>query len=369
MICAACGREIDEKNKYCKYCGAPVKTITSNDAGDVVICKGCGAPIKKGLSFCTQCGTPVNGTAVGAYGKPQQQYPSSSKGKRNNGKAVIAVLTVVAILLLGSVAYYYVGQSGLPAIIRDKILTISGNPKASSDESDHSGQAAEPESKTNDETNAEEPIALPDEEAAQYRQVLSVKSRGSIADVTLYQVRDGENLEDGTALCSMTAYIGSNGVSYNKREGDKCTPAGQFNLLYYITDEYHNRKYALDRTKMPGVLIPEAGDTWVCNPDSPYYNTLQNSAILTRDDMVDSENMKNKFANDYSAACLVFDYNGDGKSTRDVIPGLGSDIFIDGVGSRGNLKSGYGDIKITEDNMIELLSHLDIDLQPIVIIE
>ena len=44
--------------------------------------------------------------------------------------------------------------------------------------------------------------------------------------------------------------------------------------------------------------------------------------------------------------------------------GKGSDIFIDGVGSKGNLTSGYGDIKITANDMLMLLGYLDSDKHP-----
>ena len=60
----------------------------------------------------------------------------------------------------------------------------------------------------------------------------------------------------------------------------------------------------------------------------------------------------------------TFNYNGDGLRSDTAVSGKGSDIFIDGVGSKGNLTSGYGDIKITANDMLMLLGYLDSDKHP-----
>ena len=85
----------------------------------------------------------------------------------------------------------------------------------------------------------------------------------------------------------------------------------------------------------------------------------------TRDwDAAQAENLYRKFHDDYSAACIMFNYNGDGLRSDTAVSGKGSDIFIDGVGSKGNLTSGYGDIKITANDMLMLLGYLDSDKHP-----
>lgn len=157
-------------------------------------------------------------------------------------------------------------------------------------------------------------------------------------------------------LCAVTAYLGDNGVTWNKRDGDKATPAGEFDILYYIgiNDRGSNLKY---------VPISD-GDVWVCDPDSLYYNTMQRNSGTRDWDAAQAENLYRKFHDDYSAACIMFNYNGDGLRSDTAVSGKGSDIFIDGVGSKGNLTSGYGDIKITANDMLMLLGYLDSDKHP-----
>ena len=190
------------------------------------------------------------------------------------------------------------------------------------------------------------------------RQVLEVVCSGSEAEMTLYEDTAGGRKE----LCSAHAYIGSNGISASKREGDKCTPAGTFDILYYVSAE------RLD-SGLQYVDIPEDGDTWVCSSSSPYYNTLQPENRLSSADLRGSEDMVKKFADGKSVACIVFDFNGDGLAYGGATAERGSDLFIDGVGASGNLRSGYGDIKITAADMYELLSHLDAEKFPVVVIK
>lgn len=61
MKCTNCGKEITDGQKFCKYCGAPVKIQATTDNPKVKICSKCGAPIKDGFAFCDQCGTPIDG--------------------------------------------------------------------------------------------------------------------------------------------------------------------------------------------------------------------------------------------------------------------------------------------------------------------
>ena len=65
----------------------------------------------------------------------------------------------------------------------------------------------------------------------------------------------------------------------------------------------------------------------------------------------------------------VIDFNGDGLTANSATANNGSALFIDGVGKNGNLKSGYGDIKITEQDMLQLLQYLEAEKNPVIIIE
>lgn len=134
------------------------------------------------------------------------------------------------------------------------------------------------------------------------------------------------------------------------------TPAGEFDILYYLG--------TVDRHSKLTYTAINAGDVWVSDPDSDFYNTLQRNSSSRGWDTTQAENLYRKFHDDYSAACIMFNYNGDGLHSGTAVSGKGSDIFIDGVGAKGNLTSGYGDIKITASDMLMLLGYLDSDKHP-----
>ena len=69
-----------------------------------------------------------------------------------------------------------------------------------------------------------------------------------------------------------------------------------------------------------------------------------------------------------SVAGIFFDYNGDGETAGSATPGNGAALFLDGVGSSGNLNSGYGDIKLRGEDMLQLLRQLEQTMNPLIII-
>ena len=196
------------------------------------------------------------------------------------------------------------------------------------------------------------------EPVPQNLQQINVNCHENTAVLTLREYQDG----GWTEVMSIDAQIGNNGIAYDKREGDKCTPAGTFNVLYYISTEPLN-------TDLDYIEIDD-DDVWICDPESRYYNTKQDSNLSSADwDNSLNENLFNKFERGYSVACIMFDYNGDGLTAGDAYSNRGSDIFIDGVGPKGNISSGYGDIKISASDMYRLLSCLDSSKNPILIVE
>ncbi len=162
-----------------------------------------------------------------------------------------------------------------------------------------------------------------------------------------------------TRLSDIPAAIGSNGITLNKREGDHCTPGGEFNILFCFSDQ------ALD-TDLRQKYITE-GDVWVTDQSSRYYNTIQPDSAGYKD-WSKSENIYRQLISGRSYAGIFFDYNGDGESADSAIPGAGAALFLDGIGSSGDLNTGYGDIKISETDMMRLLKVLDQSLNPTFII-
>ena len=112
------------------------------------------------------------------------------------------------------------------------------------------------------------------------------------------------------------AWLGQRGISENKREGDRTTPAGLFG--------FNRVMYGLARN--PGVRYPYhrvvCGDWWVEDPRSPYYNQFHHVRCgskppfrITSEDMSRSPTAYRHLA--------VIDYN-----TDPIVPGRGSGIFL-----------------------------------------
>ncbi len=161
-------------------------------------------------------------------------------------------------------------------------------------------------------------------------------------------------------LLDIPASIGSNGTTDSKREGDRCTPSGKFNILFCFSNQ------TLDTALRQKHLTD--GDVWVTDQNSRYYNTIQANGASIKD-WNKSENIYRQFTNSRSIAGILFDYNGDGEHADSATPGGGSALFLDGIGSSGDLNSGYGDIKISGEDMLQLLRMLDQSLNPTIIIE
>ena len=190
-------------------------------------------------------------------------------------------------------------------------------------------------------------------------QEIVIQSSGSNAELSLMTYRNGEWMQD----YHTTAAIGSNGITYNKPEGDHKTPAGTFPILFAFSTVPQN-------TKLPFVQITE-DSVWVCDPNSSYYNTLQSQNSPSRDwaEKGGAEKMYVKFSKQSSTACICFGFNGDGQSQYTSTANGGSALFIDGVGANGNMYSGYGDIKISSSDMEQLLAMLDPSLNPVITVE
>ena len=113
-----------------------------------------------------------------------------------------------------------------------------------------------------------------------------------------------------------TAWLGQRGVSANKREGDRTTPAGVFGFgrVMYGMAANPGLRYAYHRIA--------CGDWWVEDPGSPYYNRFRHEPCgskppfrVTSEDLSRSPAAYRHFA--------VIRYN-----TDPVVPGRGSGIFL-----------------------------------------
>lgn len=347
MICKKCGNENNEENKYCSYCGSVLTAQADQAERKCVIC---GANLSLSDAFCGECGSKQS--KVTAHTWINEDSPKRKLIRKPPDKLILFILLGICILAAG-IAFIgnYLGwfDSGIGHGNGDSIekqeLADSGDNLYSSENNDH--QSTNGPDKQESDVNAKEPHE---------KQIVHVYSSGSRATLVLSVWEQGEWSE----VLSVPAYIGKNGISYSKTEGDRCTPAGTFNVLYYLAvDEYSDTKLNFRK------VIP--GDVWVCDTNSTKYNTIQSSSSSADWNQSLTENMYSKFTLGNSTACIMFDYNGDG-----VLPGkykAGCDIFIDGVGPNGKLDNGYGDIKISSSDMQILLSYLDSEMNPIIVIE
>lgn len=373
MFCDQCGKQIKQGIKFCPYCGAKVRDVEPQ----APVQQTPENELRKPQPLAQQTTeneprkpqAPLQQTTKIEPRKPQAQKTEPAKKK----KPILPIICVLLVLLLLGGGGFYIYQSGLLEDVMDLIGTVTSEkdgleaekePEEEQEEPEEPEEAPkekeeEPERPAHEEKPAsEEPAAETpawEMEIPEVQQEILVSCSGSSALLTLNEWQDGQFVE----VMSAQAQIGANGISDQKKEGDRCTPAGTYDVLFCFSD------HAID-TGLPCYQV-QSGDVWVCDPDSAYYNTLQNTSN-PRKDWNASENMYDKFAKDRSRACICFAFNGDGQTMGSATPNGGSALFLDGVGSAGNMNSGYGDIKISAADMDLLLQYLDVEKHPVITI-
>ncbi|BAL00614.1 hypothetical protein OBV_34150 [Oscillibacter valericigenes Sjm18-20] len=388
MYCRKCGKEIKAGSKFCPYCGTavqravpaskpqenpavqqPVQQFKPLDQDETVLLQPdkpveqyVQEPAESAMQLPVQ--QPVAQSArktimppppVGGPGRPSSPSPEKPKKKR----PVLPVILCVLILLLaaGTAAAYFTGS--LDGLLNREETTQSER----EDENCVTSEKAEPDEEQDQESVAaasSEPVehsagSAAVKETPESTQEIQVVCSGSTAELTLRNWESG-NWAD---VLNCQADIGSNGISTKKAEGDHCTPAGTYHLLFGFGT-------ASASFSIPYTQIYE-GDVWVCDPASAYYNTLQSDAAPYKD-WTAAENMYKKFTGNKSIACICFDFNGDCETGETAVANGGSALFIDGVGVNGDMTSGYGDIKISAMDMTKLLQKLDITQNPTITI-
>lgn len=180
-------------------------------------------------------------------------------------------------------------------------------------------------------------------------QIITVVSNGgSYGELVMWQ-KDGNG--NWFEVDRVAARLGQNGMKYASEvyEMDKCTPTG----IYTVTE-------AFGINGNPGSGVPyrelDGSEYWVDDVDSEYYNTMQfgdpNGRWNSAEKLVDFPGYYN-----YS---LVIDYN-----RWPVIPGKSSAIFLHcdmGIYT-------YGCVAIPQSNLINLLTWLNPDSNPVIILD
>ena len=149
------------------------------------------------------------------------------------------------------------------------------------------------------------------------------------------------------------AHLGRNGVSETKREGDKTTPAGAFEIqpVMYGIGANPGVRYRYHRVV--------CGDWWVEDIRSPFYNRFHHVRCGTKPPFrITSEDMsRSPISYRY---LTVVDYN-----THPIVPGRGSGIFLHVSASGGPT---LGCVSLTRAQLVTVLRWLDPAASPEIVI-
>ena len=175
-------------------------------------------------------------------------------------------------------------------------------------------------------------------------QLITIESSGMNAKIDFYSFNEGAWSVDERLSCS--GFVGSNGVSSNKIEGDYATPVGLFSVgdAFYIN--------SVPDTGLNTFQVTD-GTYWVDDPDSPYYN--QHIEGYSGTDWASAEHMI-----DYPSAYefgFVVNYNAEAEYNS------GSAIFF-----HVSYGSTAGCIGTDRESVVAYLAVLQADLNPYILI-
>ena len=138
-----------------------------------------------------------------------------------------------------------------------------------------------------------------------------------------------------------TAYIGKNGVTLDKKEGDKKTPLGEFNIGIVLGMNIKNeKKRGLNFLKITDNMY------WIDDINSKYYNQLVDITKIKKDWNL-SEHLI-----DYP---IQYEYLIEIKTNPNNIPGNGSAIFLH---CTKNMPTA-GCIAIDRENIKKIIENID----------
>ena len=182
--------------------------------------------------------------------------------------------------------------------------------------------------------------------ARECTQLITVESSGNTCRLRYYHYENDQWICNEALSCS--GYVGRNGVTANKREGDGKTPAG----LYGVGDAFYI--YSAPDTGLEMFKITE--DTyWVDDPDSKYYN--QHVEGTADKDWDSAEHMIG-----YNPAYVygfVINYN------MEQVYNLGSAIFFH-ISTGGGTA---GCVSTAESYVLQYLALLDKECNPQILIQ
>lgn len=184
----------------------------------------------------------------------------------------------------------------------------------------------------------------------EYTQKVTVSASGSdtSAKFVLYDWIDGGWEEK----FSCNAKVGKNGIGTNYGEGKSVTPQGIFKLGVVLSPSTPNGNMPYYKVSSSTCVVDDV--------NSPLYNTICDSAYVPSG--VDIDPIGKTLVSGNMNACIFIEHNGDGYSSDNVTPGMGSVITV--CGCNYTPKETLGCIDITASDMNTLLSLLDNNKNP-----
>jgi L,D-peptidoglycan transpeptidase YkuD (ErfK/YbiS/YcfS/YnhG family) len=148
------------------------------------------------------------------------------------------------------------------------------------------------------------------------------------------------------------AWLGGRGVSENRREGDRTTPAGAygFQRTMYGVGPNPGVRYAYRRIV--------CGDWWVEDPRSAYYNRFRHVRCGANPPFRVTSNDMSRSPTAYRHLAVI-DFN-----THPVVPGRGSGIFLHVSTGRPTL----GCISLPRAQLVTVLRWLRPEAKPLIVI-
>ena len=360
MTCNNCGAQMEPDDNFCPVCG--ISSVEAESGGTPPLCPNCGAPVDEDYLFCQMCGArvasgtdhtddptiPPNGSFAPLSPNAENNTQIVGK-KRGTGMAMIMLVILSSMLFLVGGLFYFRRD-----LLFHHVRTTS--PSSSDNGTGISSYSAGPASSVEtvaSAPSAEEEFSSKAVDVPYHAQMIHVKSDGSKARLRL-EIFDEETAQWKQVL-SAAAYIGKNGISAQKAEGDKCTPAGTFDIMFVFGTSKPDTALTFKKV--------DENTVWIDDSASAYYNTWQ-SAGADYKDWTSCESMMKKFADQKVTYRIAFGFNGDCLSKNSAQPGKGSAIFLEGAGADGKMEPGYGEIRISADDMTTLLRYLDSDKHP-----
>ncbi|MCH5303286.1 MAG: zinc-ribbon domain-containing protein [Ruminococcus sp.] len=188
-------------------------------------------------------------------------------------------------------------------------------------------------------------------------QVIYVKQKKNSKTKASFTLVDWSGDEPKVKYEISTAYLGKDGITSSPSESKDATPKGTFKIGFAFSDEYLDTNLNTKRIYSDSV--------WVDDETSEYYNTLSDGPKNNPPYWNSAEPLSNYFGKTgKNNACILIEHNGDGYDKG--VPGKGSAMFISG--KTRELTKSWGDVNITAAQMTKLLSLLDFDLNPYIVI-